>query len=435
MLIHTFHQAEQYLNLHIPKSHKEKFPGQLGLKRTKDFLKLLGSPQDKLKVIHIAGTSGKGSTCYLISRLLAAHGFKVGLHLSPHLTDVRERFQLNNKMISKRKFVFYLNQIIPVVNQVEKSKYRELSYFEILVGLAFNIFFKERVDYAVMETGLGGWYDATNVVDRADKLAVITKIGYDHTKILGKTLAKIALQKAMIIHKNNLAISINQKSEAAKVIKKVAEKNQAKLYFITAQRHREFISGSRNEFGMINIHYQKENISLALEALKVFARRDRFIIDNNKVNKALLTAHFPGRFDVKKINGKTVIFDGAHNPQKMKALTKSLTVLFPKQKFNFLLAFKKGKDFQAMLNYIVSHAEKIIASQFMVDSQDSVLQPEKPEIVGERLGKIGYKNYEIIDELDKAFQVILDEKEKIIVVTGSLYLLSSFFNNFKKFFS
>jgi dihydrofolate synthase/folylpolyglutamate synthase len=398
-------------------------------------LKLLGSPQDKLKVIHIAGTSGKGSTCYLISRLLAAHGFKVGLHLSPHLTDVRERFQLNNKMISKRKFVFYLNQIIPVVNQVEKSKYRELSYFEILVGLAFHIFFKERVDYAVMETGLGGWYDATNVVDRADKLAVITKIGYDHTKILGKTLAKIALQKAMIIHKNNLAISINQKSEAAKVIKKVAEKNQAKLYFITAQRHREFISGSRNEFGMINIHYQKENISLALEALKVLARRDRFIIDNNKVNKALLTAHFPGRFDVKKINGKTVIFDGAHNPQKMKALTKSLTVLFPKQKFNFLLAFKKGKDFQAMLNYIVSHAEKIIASQFMVDSQDSVLQPEKPEIIGEKLGKIGYKNYEIIDELDKAFQVILDEKEKIIVVTGSLYLLSSFFNNFKKFFS
>ena len=304
-----------------------------------------------------------------------------------------------------------------------------------MVGLAFHIFFKERVDYAVMETGLGGWYDATNVVDRADKLAVITKIGYDHTKILGKTLAKIALQKAMIIHKNNLAISINQKSEAAKVIKKVAEKNQAKLYFITAQRHREFISGSRNEFGMINIHYQKENISLALEALKVLARRDRFIIDNNKVNKALLTAHFPGRFDVKKINCKTVIFDGAHNPQKMKALTKSLTVLFPKQKFNFLLAFKKGKDFQAMLNYIVSHAEKIIGSQFMVESQDSVLQPEKPEIIGEKLGKIGYKNYEIIDELDKAFQVILDEKEKIIVVTGSLYLLSSFFNNFKKFFS
>src|SRR3989338_1869579 len=136
--IQNFLQAENYLNHFISEGFKFIFQGESGLIRVKKFYKLLGNPQEKLRIIHIAGTSGKGSTCYLISSLLASQGFKVGLTLSPHLTDVRERFQINNQNISKEDFVDYLNKIIPFIDG-------PLSYFEILVGLAFYIFAEKKV--------------------------------------------------------------------------------------------------------------------------------------------------------------------------------------------------------------------------------------------------------------------------------------------------
>src|SRR3989338_4771095 len=129
MLIKTFKQAEAFLALHIPKTSTQTFPGELGLNRAKYFLHLLGNPQEKLKIIHVAGTSGKGSTCYLINSLLASQRFKVGFHQSPHLTDVTERFQINGKIISQKKFVSYLNKIIPIVNMVGKTFHGSLTYF------------------------------------------------------------------------------------------------------------------------------------------------------------------------------------------------------------------------------------------------------------------------------------------------------------------
>src|SRR3989339_1709335 len=232
IMIKTFKQAEAFLALHIPKTSTQTFPGELGLNRAKYFLHLLGNPQEKLKIIHVAGTSGKGSTCYLISSLLISQGFKVGLHQSPHLTDVTERFQINNQIISKKEFVFYLNKIIPVINMVGKTFHGQLTYFEILVGLAYLIFYEKKVDYAVIETGLGGKYDGTNIVSRSDKLSVLTKIGLDHINILGKTIEEIAYQKAMIINEKSQAISINQDPKAEKVIREVAKEKKAKLFFV-----------------------------------------------------------------------------------------------------------------------------------------------------------------------------------------------------------
>src|SRR3989338_5459008 len=233
MKIKNFREAEQFLALHIPNNSQQRFPGELGLKRAKYFIYLLGDPQEKLNIIHVAGTSGKGSTCYLISSLLKFHGFKVGLHQSPHLTDVRERFQMNNKIISEEEFIFYLNKIIPIINMVGKTFHGSLTYFEILVGLAYFIFSEKKVDYVVMETGLGGKFDATNIVERSDKLAVLTKIGLDHVAILGKTIQEIAYQKAMIINDKSQAISIYQDPRAVKVIKKVVKDKQAKIIFVS----------------------------------------------------------------------------------------------------------------------------------------------------------------------------------------------------------
>ena len=391
---------------------------------------LLGDPQEKLKIIHVAGTSGKGSTCYLISSLLESQGFKVGLHQSPHLTDVTERFQINNQNISKEDFVDYLNKIIPIINRKDVINHvsTKLTYFEILVGLAFYIFSEKKVDYAVMETGLGGWYDGTNVVTRPDKLSVITKIGLDHTAILGATIEKIALQKAMIITPKSQAISIYQEPKVEKVIRGVANIKEANIVFVNRLNR-------LNRLGLIG-EYQKENAGLALTAVYYLSLRDKFKINQKKIKQVFETAHFPGRFDVKKIKGKTVIFDGAHNPQKMEAFIKSLVKKYPGKKFNFLLAFKKGKDYKEMLKMIISlvGTSKIILTSFLTENQDMINASEKPEVINDqlnqlnRLNRLNQKKSEIriIPDLKKAWSTVLKE-DGIIVVTGSLYLVGEIF--------
>jgi len=423
--IKNFAEAESFLSSHIPKTTSTIFPGEVGLNRAKDFLHLLGDPQEKLKIIHVAGTSGKGSTCYLISSLLESQGFKVGLHQSPHLTDVTERFQINNQNISKEDFVDYLNKIIPAI-----AKIKHITYFEILVGLAFYIFNDKKVDYAVMETGLGGWYDGTNVVSRPDKLSVITKIGLDHTAILGETIEKIALQKAMIINKNSQAISIYQEPKAEKVIRGVAKIKEANVVFVNRLNRLNRL----NQLGLIG-EYQKENAGLALTAVYYLSLRDKFKINQKKIKQVFETARFPGRFDVKKIKEKTVIFDGAHNPQKMEAFIKSLVKKYPGKKFNFLLAFKKGKDYKEMLKIIISlvGTSKIILTSFLTENQDMINASEDPEKI--KLDIIRYNRIQletkIIPDLKKAWDAILKE-DGIIVVTGSLYLIGEIFKLIKK---
>ncbi|MEK7597809.1 MAG: Mur ligase family protein [Patescibacteria group bacterium] len=445
MLIRTFQQAEQFLALHIPKTSVQTFPGELGLKRAKYFLHLLGDPQEKIKVIHVAGTSGKGSTCYLISSLLESQGFKVGLHQSPHLINVTERFQIGNVNIAKKEFVYYLNKIIPIIDRTDGacSVSTKLTYFEILVGLAFYIFAKKGVDYAVMETGLGGKYDGTNVVSRSDKLAVLTKIGLDHTNILGKTIEEIAFQKAMIINEKSQMISIYQDIEAEKVIREVAEKKKAKIAFVGRDVINHVFTKNMGLAG----EYQKENASLALEVVNFLSKRDGFIIDQNKIKKVFEKAKFPGRFDIRKIplaqasKSKTIIFDGAHNPQKMEAFINSLIKKYPNKKFNFLLAFKKGKDYQKMLKIIIlkTAVHKIIITSFLTDNQDMINVSEEPEEIGEELKQIQSDEIRfnqikletiIIPDLKKAWETILKEKE-LIVVTGSLYLVGEIYRLIK----
>lgn len=419
MKLRNFKQAEGYLALHIPKSSQTIFPGELGLKRAKYFLKLLGNPQEKLKIIHVAGTSGKGSTCYLISSLLTSQGFKVGLHQSPHLTDVTERFQIDGKIISQKEFVFYLNKIIPVISMVDKTFHGPLTYFEILVGLAYLIFYEKKVDYAVIETGLGGKYDGTNIVSRSDKLSVLTKIGLDHTNILGKTIEEITLQKAMIINEKSQAISIDQDQKAERVIRKAAKDKHADITFIGRGLIYQTLIARIGLFG----DYQKENANLALAAVNYLSRRDGFEIDEEKVGAIFKTAHFPGRFDVKKINDKTIIFDGAHNPQKMKAFIDSLIKKFPDKKFNFLIAFKKGKDYEDMLKIIVPWADLIVLTSFYTDDQDMINVSVDPAEI-----KL---NAKIIPDLKKAWKFILNKNEPI-VITGSLYLIGEIYHLLKK---
>ncbi|HLL61269.1 MAG TPA: Mur ligase family protein [Candidatus Nitrosocosmicus sp.] len=530
MKIENLKQAQEYLNQYIPQG-SFKFPGDVGIKRTKYLLNLIDNPQNKIKVIHIAGTSGKGSTAYYTSHILQCLGFKTGLHVSPHLVDVRERFQINNQLINERDFCNYLQEIIPMIEKVSEADLGRITFFEVTVALVYYIFWKEHVDYAVVETGLGGLYDATNVVDSENKLAVITKIGFDHTEILGDTLYKIAAQKAGIIQKRNTVITIWQDEEAMKVIEEEVQKKNGKLYIVSQTGSHFFSSelASRHNFGTSNsscdhsknrgLHqnylaqtatfdqnvspyfmshdnketltqfltfhfsfldksfdvklremaeYQIENCSLALASAIYLSERDKFGFDIIKVTDVLKKVHFKGRMDVYLLNEldsvprsfsssdakamedrhsslsieasakldelvppnslageKVLVIDGAHNPQKMEAFSKSLITYFPYQKFTLLLAMKSGKDYKETLKHILPYAEEIVITSYNIPTKQGMagVVSEDPEILKYKIVELGYENIRTIPDIKEAYKYIL-QKQNNVVITGSLYLVS-----------
>ena len=439
MRIKTFSEAQGFLYRQIPQGEKNIFPGQRGLDRAKLLLRLIGNPQEKIKVIHIAGTSGKGSTAYLTGQILTGLGFKTGLTLSPHLVDIRERVQINNQLISKEKFVFYLNQLLGAVKKMTQSPCGSPTYFEILIALAFQTFCQEKVDYAVVETGLGGWYDATNVVKNPQKVAILTRIGLDHTQVLGKTIGEIALQKAKIIHPGNAVFALKQKPAANKIFEKIAREEKAKLFFIkkginfkniksTPQKTIFDFSQPPYSFKNLNLGllgaHQAENCSLALSIVSFLSQRDGFSFDEKKIRQALKKAHFAGRLEILKVDGRMIILDGAHNPQKIATLAKNLKKFFPGQKFDFLIAFKKKKDFAKALPKIIPLAEKIYLTRFFQGHQDWLALSEGPEKIKKVLKKLKFENFEIAPDPQK---VIGKKNYQPLVVTGSLYLLSEIY--------
>jgi len=196
----TFRETEDFLLTLISNSETEKFPGELGIKRMRLFLQKLGNPQHNYPTIHIAGTSGKGSTAFLTAKILQQAGKKVGLHTSPHLQTIRERFKINNKMISESGYVELINQLMPTIEEMKKSKYGRPSYFEILVAAVFVYFDRQKVDAAVIESGLGGKFDGTNALNAT--VTILTNVGLDHVHILGKTKSAILRLSPVLVSPN-----------------------------------------------------------------------------------------------------------------------------------------------------------------------------------------------------------------------------------------
>lgn len=431
---------EQYLQKFIPSSTQVRFPGEEGISRTKEFLNLLGSPQNKIPCIHVAGTSGKGSTSFMISSFLCTLGFKVGLHLSPHLLDIRERALINNTLIDEKKYIRYFEEIAPMIEKMKNSSLGMITYFEVLVGLTYYIFAQERVDYMVIEVGLGGKYDGTNIIDRIDKLSIISKIGLDHIQVLGNTPAKIAYQKAIICTKKGSMISIFQTPSAEKVVKSIAQKKNARLLMVKKNDIKHIsIHGEKTQFtfvwdgieyknitiGLFGIH-QAENGALALAAVLFLGKRDHFEIDMEKIRHCATSLRFKGRMDIFRLNNKKIILDGAHNEQKMKAFLKALSAVEKNKKYTFVIAFKKGKDYKKMLRFIIPFAQKIIITTIFSEHQDLFHFSTDPEIIQEEMFQLGFTNITIIEKIKKVRDFVYDCKTDV-VVTGSLYLLGDLY--------
>lgn len=441
MTFQSLHEIQDYLYGFRTKVIKEDLERKF--KFSQALAKKLGNPQNKIKVIHAAGTSGKGSTCAIISQLLEKHGKKVGLSISPHLYDLRERMQINNRILEEAQFCQYFNEVYPVIEEMKEHRYGPPSFFEIMIVFAYYVFYREGVDYAVMETGQGGRLDAVNIASHKSKVAVMTKIGLDHIDILGDTLKQVATEKSAIIYDENIVISIHQRPTAKRIVRSYAREKNTQANIIkhnvnyarikTSHHHIQFDFQYKDvEFTKLDLSlqgiYQVENGSLALAALYEVAKRDGFEMQEELVRSAFASMKTPGRFEELFIEGKRIIIDGAHNPQKMSAFIRSLKKKHPDTKFDFLIGFKKGKDYKDMLKYIVPVAHRIFVSEFGKDDQIDDVYPEPVDQVASLLkDKFSFTSVVPVQDSKEAFDIARHAKNGPVIVTGSLYLISDLY--------
>ncbi len=377
---------------------------KLGLKNIKSLLKKLGNPEKELKCIHVAGTNGKGSVCAMLFYVLKEAGYSVGLYTSPHLKRFNERIRANDDFISDREIVDYYLEM--------KSKITNQSFFEITTAMAFLYFKDKKVDFAILEVGLGGRLDATNVVKPL--VSVITTIGLEHTALLGDTLKKIAYEKAGIV-KENVPVVTGTEGVALGTIRKAAIKRNAPL--ILAKKH------GKIKLKYLNGDFQQFNANIALTAIDALKEYYNIKINNKKTIKGIENTKWEGRLE---FIGKNVLIDCAHNPDGIRTLAEELKGIKKKYNFNdtiFIFGVLKDKNANEMLNLLLkSRPSKIILTQ---PKSDRALKTEELAGILKRIGKNKPLDFAEIKnpKAAVAYAKKISGKNGLIVVTGSIYLV------------
>jgi dihydrofolate synthase/folylpolyglutamate synthase len=402
--ISNFAEANRVLSNFYPNSGTD-----YSLDNIRVLMQQLGNPQNKFRAVHVAGTSGKTSTAYYISALLTAAGKKIGLTVSPHVDQLSERAQINGQPIAEAVFCKALSEFLELIGKVDVKP----SWFEVMVAFAFWYFAREQVDYAVVEVGLGGLLDGTNVIDRTDKVCVITDIGLDHVEVLGANLAAIAAQKIGIVQDGNEVFTYRQEETVMKVFEDWCERRSSTLQVI--------------ENPARETDYRQRNWELAHRAVEFLAGRDELPKLRSEQLKATQNIVIPGRMDIRQVKGKTVVMDGAHNVQKMTAFLKSFRQLYPGSKPAALISLKEGKEYEKLVPLIARLADNIIITTFSA-TQDLPSQSMDPELLAKAFKAAG-KQPRVISDQVEAVRELLESPEPVAIITGSFYLLSQIRNN------
>lgn len=408
---------------------KDKFGSRLGLTSISKLMELLGNPQDSLKVIHVAGTNGKGSTSSYLANCIERAGYNVGLFTSPYLERFNERVQINEIDISDDTLGRITSLVKEAADKMVESDMEHPTTFEIITAIAFIYFREEAVDYVVLEVGLGGRFDSTNVIN-SSLASLITSIDYDHIKELGDTLGKIAYQKAGIIKENGLVISYDQEKEAEDVIDEVAEELGAKVY-ISKNSNVEIINES-DRGNTFNLRYEDEylesiktsmigeyqvyNASLAITTLLVLRNKGLIDISNEAIYEGIYNTKWNGRLEVLK-RDPIFLIDGAHNVQGIDHLAKALK-LFSYDKLILGLAILKDKDVDHMIEKLIPLADIVVTTE--VKMPRKLEAEELASKISKYNGNI-YVEKEIKDAIHKA--ISLAGKDDLILFGGSLYLI------------
>jgi len=392
----------------------KKSKHRMSLDHIREVMAYLGNPQDKVKVLHIAGTSGKTSTAYYAASLLQAAGKRVGMTVSPHVDLLNERVQIDMIPIPERIFCDELNIFMALV---EKGGFT-LTYFEVLYVFAYWEFVRQQVEYAVVEVGIGGLLDTTNVVSRRDKVCILTDIGFDHMSVLGHTIREIAAQKAGIILQHNQVFCWQQSKDVIDVFVQTARRKQASIEIVQE-------SSLDDRFSFLPA-FQRRNFELALRAVEYVVDRDGGALGNDAV---LLAAHMyiPARMEVCTYKGKTIVIDGSHNAQKLHALVAAVRERYPGQPVTVLTAFAQSKHpenrIEPGIHELITMAQYMVCTGFIVDRRTPHASLD-PAVIGDACRRTGYHSYEVINDPVAAFETAVARTEPVIVVAGSFFLLN-----------
>ncbi len=403
---------------------------RLGLERIEVLLEKLGDPQKRLKFIHVAGTNGKGSVCAMTAQILQCAGYQTGLFTSPVITDYGEQFQINGEMISKEE----LRRLTEAVKRVCEDMEDPPSEFEEEVALAFLYFAAHACDLVVLEVGLGGSDDATNVIDTPE-VAAIVNIDFDHMGFLGDTLTQIAEKKAGIIKKDGIIVTAQQKEEVMAVLERTCKEKQAMLVRTSAsdltvlEKNLDGQSFDYHRTDHIHIRqlhnmnlsllgdHQCGNVAVVLEIMECLNQRG-YEISENAIRQGLRSVRWPGRFEILSKH-PLVIVDGAHNPDGIHALSHNLNTYCPGEKFVFITGILKDKDYNDMLQQMLPYADSFVT-----------IAPDNPramsaEECAQAIRACGFKG-EVIVSIDKKQAVkqalqLAKNKDAGVCAFGSLY--------------
>lgn len=389
----------------------------MSVERTKRLMMHIGNPEKKLKIVHIAGTSGKTSTTYYTAALLGAAGQKVGFTVSPHVDSLTERVQIDGKPLTEAQFCKYMGEFLELIQDISDMP----SWYELMIGFALWVFAQEKVDYAVLETGLGGLHDSTNAAERYDKVCVITDIALDHQHILGETVAQIAAQKAGIIHPGNAVLMYTQADDIMQVVRfKTIQIEDAELYVQDQDTLKKIYGGTFNP----NLpDYQQRNWLLAYAAYRFIVNRDGIALIDQKQLSQTQAITVPARMEARQVGDVSVVMDGAHNEAKMTAFVTSYRSRYGNRRVPVLVALKHDKDYTKVIPIIAQIASEVVVTTFSL-SQDWPIESLDPTLIADALRQSGVSEVECISDPHAAYERLLASGSNLVVITGSFYLIS-----------
>ena len=419
----TYEEAAAYIE-EIPKFTKKHT-----LEHTKTFLKRLGNPAADRKIVHVAGTNGKGSVCAYLQAILMAEGKRTGFFTSPHLVSVNERIRVDNIQIDNETFLKVFRKVLKIVRQMVEDGIEHPSYFEFLFGMGMTAFAETDVEYIILETGLGGRLDATNAIDNP-ALAIITSISLDHTAILGDTIEKIAGEKAGIIKPGVPVFFDGSSKKAAEVIKAKASelgvscREVTKNAYEIQEVHRKYIAFSRRSAYDKDVIfqvpmcgcYQAMNAELALEASEYLLAGEE--IHMNRWKEALAELHWEGRME--RV-GAHITVDGAHNPGAMEAFVESVKALDESERGEMVLLFSavSDKKYDQMIEYLCENLDVKAYVVTQIEDERGVPAEELADVFRRYTDRPVYCK----ERLEDAVRTAMNERGE----TGEIYCLGSLY--------
>ena len=416
----NYEEARVYLD------NVAKYGSVLGLDAMRELLRRLGTPEKGRKIVHIAGTNGKGSVLAFLSTVLTESGYRVGRYISPTLFSYRERIQVDGEYIEKEPLARLVTRIREASEAMDRDGFRTPTAFEIETALGLLYFAEKKCDIVVLETGMGGRDDATNAIAEV-MMEIFASISLDHLGVLGNDLTDIAECKADIIRKNSLVISAFQKEEAAEVLKRTAAERNAKLITVDPGQISDVKYGYEEQsfsYGAeknIRIHlagaYQIENAALAWEAVQGL-RSLGFRISDEAFRRGMEKTVWRGRFTCIH-REPLVIMDGAHNEDAAKKLAASIETYFPGRKISYIMGVFKDKEYEKVIRITAPYAAKVTAVE--TPGNPRALPKEELKKVWETFG-VPVTTADTIAEAVKE-NITSAEKEEIILVFGSLSFL------------